>query len=99
MVKGGYVYIMTNPQNNVLYIGVTSDLKGRVWQHRNKVDPKSFTAKYNCIKLVWYDDYPNISDAIVREKALKGGSRKKKIALIVAMNPIWKDLWEIVEQW
>lgn len=99
MKTEGYVYIMTNPQNNVLYIGVSSNLKIRVWQHRTKVDPDCFTAKYNCIKLVWFDDYPNIGDAIFREKQMKGGSRKKKIDLIIAMNPTWKDLWEVVGQW
>ena len=90
---------MTNQQNNVLYVGVTSDLKGRVWDHKNKVDPESFTAKYNCTKLVWFDTYPNIEDAIDREKRMKGGSRKRKLDLINAMNPQWRDLWVIIEQW
>ena len=68
MKKQGYVYIMTNQQNNVLYIGVTSDLKGRVWEHKTKKYPEGFTAKYNCTKLVWYDIYPNIDVPLTVKK-------------------------------
>jgi putative endonuclease len=99
MKKQGYVYIMTNQQNNVLYVGVTSQLKGRVWEHKTKLYPESFTAKYNCTKLVWFDTYPNIEDAIDREKRMKGGSRKRKLDLINDMNPEWNDLWVVIEQW
>ncbi len=85
MKTQGYVYLLTNTHHTVLYTGVTSDLKIRIWQHINKEFPKSFTAKYNCSKLVWYDTYPNIEDAIDREKQIKGGSRKDKEKLINEM--------------
>ena len=90
---------MSNEFNTVLYIGVTSDLKARIWEHINKVDPNSFTARYGCNKLVWYDIYPQITDAIFREKQLKAGNRKNKEKLINDMNPTWKNLWEAVGGW
>lgn len=99
MKTEGYVYMVTNPHHTVLYTGVTSNLKNRVWQHISKEFPKSFTARYNCIKLVWYDDYPNIADAIDREKQIKAGSRADKEKLINEMNPSWSNLWERVIQW
>jgi len=80
--------------HTVLYIGVTSDLTGRVWQHKNKFYPNSFTAKYNCDKLVYYSFYTRIEEAIAEEKALKGGNRKNKIKLVNAMNPEWLDLYD-----
>ncbi len=83
--------MMTNEYNTVIYTGVTSDLVKRVWQHQNNMYSKSFTAKYNCIKLVWYEMYTHIEDAIVREKQIKGGNRANKIALINSMNPEWRD--------
>jgi putative endonuclease len=92
--QGGCVYIMTNKMHTVLYVGVTSDLTGRVWQHKNKFYPNSFTAKYNCEKLVYYFFYSRIEEAIGVEKALKGGSRKNKINLINSMNPEWVDLYD-----
>ncbi|MFH1298083.1 MAG: GIY-YIG nuclease family protein [Bacteroidota bacterium] len=87
-----YVYIMTNPYNTVLYTGVTNDLERRIREHRNQVNPYAFTAKYNIQKLVWYECYPYIEDAIAREKQIKAGSRKKKIALIEISNKNWRDL-------
>ena len=78
---------MTNQYHNVLYVGVTSDLTARVWDHKNKTYPKSFTAKYNCDKLVYYMFYSRIEEAIANEKALKGGSRKAKQDLVTAINP------------
>lgn len=86
------VYIMTNAEHGVLYTGVTSNLAKRVWEHRNQVAPKSFTARYNLSKLVWYETTPNILAAIAREKQIKAGPRRVKIALIEAMNPQWSDL-------
>ena len=80
--------------HTVLYVGVTSDLPGRVWQHKNKFYPKSFTAKYNCDKLVYYFFYTRIEEAIAVEKALKGGNRKNKIKLVNSMNPEWLDLYD-----
>ena len=91
---GGCVYIMTNKLHSVLYVGVTSELVGRVWQHKTHFFPKSFTAKYNCEKLVYYCFYPRIEEAISIEKALKGGNRKAKIQLINSLNPEWFDLYD-----
>jgi putative endonuclease len=86
-----YVYILTNKLNTVLYVGVTRDLQNRVSEHKLKIY-KGFTAKYECNKLVYYEEYQWIQDAIAREKQLKAGSRQKKIDLIVAENPMWNDL-------
>ncbi len=91
--QGGCVYITTNQYHNVLYVGVTSDITARVWDHKNKTYPNSFTSKYNCDKLVYYAFYPRIEEAIAAEKALKGGNRKNKIHLINTMNPTWTDLY------
>ena len=89
--KNYYVYINTNKTHNVLYTGVTNNILNRNNQHKSK-DKKSFTAKYKTDKLVWYETFNNIHDAITREKQIKGGSRIKKIALINKLNPMWKDL-------
>ena len=86
-----YVYIITNTINTVLYTGVTNDLVGRIYEHKEKVN-KGFTSKYQCNKLVYFEEYQWIDDAIAREKQIKGGSRKKKIDLIIANNPEWNDL-------
>jgi len=91
--KRGYVYILTNPNNTVLYTGVTSDLVRRIHQHKAKVI-KGFTSKYNLMKLVYYECADEIQGAIAREKQIKAGPRAKKIAMIEAMNPEWKDLYE-----
>ncbi len=93
MPKPGYVYIMTNRQNTVLYTGVTSDLKKRVYQHQNSLIP-GFTKKYNCHKLVYFECHEEIVEAIAREKQIKAGSRKKKENLIDELNPEWNDLSE-----
>lgn len=97
--KGGCTYILTNFYNTVLYTGVTSDLKHRIGQHKNKVSPCSFTAKYNCDKLVWFEIFSDIADAIMREKQIKAGNRKRKEDLIHAINPHWNDLWEEIQYW
>ena len=86
------VYIMANGRNGTLYVGVTSDLLARVWQHRTGIIP-GFTSRYGCKLLVWYEVAGDMQGAIAREKQLKGGSRAKKIALIEAANPTWRDLW------
>ena len=97
-MKSGFVYIFTNKNHTTLYIGVTSHIVQRINQHRDKVFPNSFTAKYNLNKLVYYEVFQEIGDAIVREKQLKAGSRKKKLDLINSLNTEWKDLYdEIVE--
>ena len=84
---------MTNEKNSVLYTGVTNNLRRRVYEHKNKII-KGFTAKYNICKLVWYEEFRNIQDAIRQEKRIKGWLRRKKIALIEGMNSEWKDLSE-----
>jgi putative endonuclease len=94
MQRGGCVYIVTNLTHSVLYTGVTSDIISRIWDHKNKTYPKSFTAKYNCNKLVYYFFYPHIEEAIAAEKALKGGNREFKIKLIHELNPNWCDLYQ-----
>jgi putative endonuclease len=97
MQLGGHVYITCNINNTTLYVGVTSNLPARISQHREKFYPKSFTARYNCTKLVYYKWFDTIIDAIAEEKRIKGGSRKKKEILINSMNPEWKDLYEQVK--
>ncbi len=99
MQRGGSVYIMTNIHNTVLYTGVTADLISRVQEHREKKYPDSFTAKYNVNKLVYYQSFSTIEEAIAEEKRIKAGNRAKKIKLIAAMNPAWKDLWEEISKW
>lgn len=85
---------MTNKTHSVLYIGVSSDIINRTWEHKNKVHPQSFTAKYNCNKLVYYLFYSRIEEAISAEKLLKDRSRSYKINLINEMNPEWGDLYD-----
>ena len=89
--------MITNKNNTVIYVGVTSALRARIWQHKTKFYPKSFTAKYNCEKIVWYECFGRIEEAIDREKQLKGGGRKRKEELINKVNPDWKDLWEEIQ--
>lgn len=84
---------MTNKNNAVLYTGVTSNLFKRVSEHKNKLI-SGFTSRYNVTKLVYYEEYETMPEAIAREKQIKGGSRKKKIALINSKNPEWQDLYE-----
>ena len=87
-----FVYISANKTHKVLYTGVTNNILNRDNQHKIKLDKNSFTAKYNVNKLVYYETYKYINDAITREKQIKAGSRKKKINLINSLNPNWKDL-------
>jgi putative endonuclease len=91
--KTYYVYIMTNRYNTVLYTGVTNNVRRRAWEHRNG-QGGAFTSKYNLKKLVFFEATNDIQAAIAREKQIKAGSRKKKIDLIEAMNPEWKDLYD-----
>jgi putative endonuclease len=100
MERGGTVYIMTNSRNKVLYVGVTVPFISRIIEHRTKKYPKSFTARYNVTKLVYYHSYGTIMEAIGEEKRLKAGPRAQKIKLIEGMNPGWDDLWETeVSKW
>ena len=87
------VYIMANRRHGTLYTGVTSDLSRRVFEHREGLTP-GFSSRYGCKRLVFYERYERIVDAIGREKQINGGSRAKKVALIEAMNPEWSDLYE-----
>jgi putative endonuclease len=86
-----YVYLLTNFTNSVIYTGVTSDLTRRIDAHRSKAMP-GFTPRYNVWKLVYVEVFEDALSAIAREKQIKGGSRRKKIALIEAANPHWRDL-------
>jgi len=92
-VRTFYVYILSN-NSQVLYIGVTSNLEGRLFEHIRERDPKSFVARYNLDRLVYYEDYPTALDAIAREKQLKGWNREKKKKLIRGMNPLWRNSLE-----
>jgi putative endonuclease len=87
------VYILANRRQGTLYTGVTSNLAQRVLQHRECLTP-GFASRYGCNRLVFYESYERMHEAIDREKQIKGGSRATKIALIEAMNPDWKDLYE-----
>ncbi|MGD2034243.1 MAG: GIY-YIG nuclease family protein [Bacteroidales bacterium] len=96
MEKGGFVYIMTNPKNTVLYTGVSSRLKERIREHKTKHYQTSFTAKYKISKLIYFEEHNDIREAIEREKQIKAGSRAKKIGLIETVNPDWNDLFHLL---
>jgi putative endonuclease len=93
--RQSFVYILGNWTGAVLYTGVTADLKRRVYEHRSK-RVKGFTYKYNVDRLLYYETFADIRDAIGREKQLKAGPRRKKVALINAFNPTWSDLYDKV---
>ena len=93
MERGGATYILTNKNNTVLYTGVTSDLR-QLYEHKNGIYNSSFTKRYNVKKLVYFEIFTSIEEAIAREKQIKAGSRKKKIELIEGINNEWKDLSE-----
>ncbi|HEY6520424.1 MAG TPA: GIY-YIG nuclease family protein [Roseiarcus sp.] len=86
------VYILANRRQGTLYTGVTSNLAERIFQHRAGLTP-GFSSRYGCNRLVFYERYERMDEAIAREKQIKGGSRARKIALIEAMNPAWSDLY------
>lgn len=88
-----YVYLASNKNNTVIYTGVTNNLIRRIYEHKNKLI-SSFTSKYNVTKLVYYEVFTDIRNAIAREKLIKAGSRKKKIYLIETMNPTYRDLYD-----
>jgi putative endonuclease len=92
-MKTFYVYLLTNQNRTVLYIGVTNDLKRRVAEHKASLH-RGFTKKYNVHQLVYFETYPDANAAIAREKQLKVGSRQKKLDLINAGNPEWRNLAE-----
>jgi putative endonuclease len=86
-----FVYMLTNRWKTVLYTGVTNSLERRVWEHKHKLIP-GFTKQYNCEFLVYFETYNDVTQAIAREKQIKGWVRAKKNALIAGMNPEWNDL-------
>ncbi|ERJ58244.1 hypothetical protein M472_05655 [Sphingobacterium paucimobilis HER1398] len=99
MERGGVIYMLTNVNRTVLYIGVTSDLYTRLVEHREKRYANSFTSKYNSCLCVYYESFPTIEEAIDREKQLKKWNRSKKENLINKLNPQWNDLWQVVKEW
>ena len=88
---------MCSLNHSTLYVGVTSNIASRVYKHKHKLYPTSFSSKYNCVKLVYYRRFELIIEAIAEEKRIKGGSRKKKEELITAINPDWKDLYDEIK--
>ena len=90
-MKKSYVCLLTNRKNSVIYIGVTSNLVKRIFEHKTKMFV-GFSSKYNCDKLVYFEEFSIIADAIKREKQLKSGNRKRKENLINSINPEWNDL-------
>ncbi len=97
-MKHYHVYILPNKYHSVLYTGVTNDLLRRMYEHRNKLN-EGFTKKYNVRKLVYFEELPNMNDAIAAEKKIKGWIRNKKINLIKSKNPKWKDLFLILQDY
>ena len=95
MMRRPAIYIMANRRNGTLYVGVTSNLGQRAWQHRTGV-ADGFTKRYGCKLLVWFEAADTMEAAILREKQIKGGSRAKKLALIEGMNRDWADLFDQV---
>ncbi len=96
MQKLYFVYILTNPSHTVFYTGMTNNLMRRMWEHKEKLNPKSFTAKYNCIKLIYFESGESSIRAIEREKMIKDMRRERKIELINSVNPEWKDLFNSI---
>ena len=90
----GYCYILANKNNTVLYVGATNNLERRIQEHKNGKYKNAFTKRYNCYHLVYFEEFDTVKDAFAREKQLKAGNRKRKEALINAVNPEWKDLSE-----
>jgi len=97
MERGGYVYFMANKSSSVLYVGVTSQLYNRVRQHKESFYTESFTSKYKCFKLVYYEFHDHIGEAIEREKNIKNWKREWKNELIDLKNPSWNDLSNEIE--
>ena len=94
-MAGGYVYVLANAPNGILYVGVTSDLVRRTYEHRNGLVPE-FTKKYGVKRLVYFEQYEDIQTAIQREKNIKHWSRAWKVGLILAGNPEWNDLYDTI---
>ena len=97
MHQCGYFYMMTNSNNNVIYCGATTELYKRVQEHKNGIFKNSFTSRYKLDKLVYFESFSIAGDAFMREKQVKAGSRKRKIEMIITLNPEWKDLSELLK--
>ena len=97
-MKNPTVYLLASQRNGTLYVGVTSDLVNRVWQHRTD-EMDGFSKKYNVHLLVWYEQHPSMESAIIREKAIKKWKRAWKVVLIEESNPDWGDLWPMINGW
>ena len=97
MRKGGWVYLMTNRRNGTLYLGVTSDLARRAWEHSERIVP-GFTRQYGLTRLVWYEWHDDIRLATQRETSMKHWPRAWKVRLIHSMNPLRDDLYETLNQ-
>jgi len=93
MPRQYYIYILTNKSHTVLYTGITNDIYRRIYEHKHKLI-KGFSSKYNVTKLVYYEVFDSAESAIIREKQIKGGSRQKKINLIMNINPMFIDLYD-----
>ncbi|MBL7860103.1 MAG: GIY-YIG nuclease family protein [Cyclobacteriaceae bacterium] len=92
MRPAAFVYLLTNQHHTVLYVGMTTDLRTRLWEHIRKINPGSFTARYNLIKPVYFETLDSEEAALERERFIKGKSRAYKEDLITKMNPGWNDL-------
>ena len=88
-----YVYILANATNTAIYVGVTKDLLRRVYEHKNKLEPNSFTARYDIHRLVYYENTCDVRAALEREKQIKGWNRARKNKLVATKNPMWEDLY------
>lgn len=95
--KQFFVYIMASYKNGSIYTGLTSDLTGRVWEHKNKVHPNSHTSRYNITRLVYYEQFEDIEAAIDREKLIKSKARAYRIKLIEKDNPNWSELYNTLD--
>ena len=91
-----YVYILTNRTNSVLYVGVTADLLRRIYEHKEHLDLKSFTARYNVTKLVYFEATEDVRSALEREKQIKSWKRARKDALVESQNPTWEDQYPTI---
>jgi putative endonuclease len=96
-MKPGFVYIITNKYQTVVYTGVTSNLPQRILDHKEKRNPNSFSARYNLNILVYYEQFQWIGDAITREKQIKAGSREAKNNLVRSINASWEDLYDDIK--
>jgi len=88
-----YTYLLSNKYNSVIYTGMTNNLEQRIMQHKSLQVP-GFTSRYRVTKLVYFEHFTSVEDAIRREKQIKAGSRERKVALIESVNPDWKDLFD-----